>query len=112
MSFALLPRGMVLSKLTWVVCASSLAVTLGEVEMTCWSASTLVEWILSSFVLRVMDVVSSATSRLAACQQAHVCLAWGKRGSDVLNYHGAIVGEVAKVWLQRQVVVYGLDIGG
>ena len=55
-----------------------------------------------------MDVVSSTTSRLAACQQASLCY----HGRNcILDGDGALVGEVAKVWLQRQVIVHGLDIG-
>lgn len=72
MSLALVPLGMVWSKLTLVICASSSVVTLGEWVRSCSPAATFVEWILSSFVLSEMDVVSSTTSRLAACQQAPV----------------------------------------
>lgn len=96
------------SKLTVVVCASSSVATWGDSVMTCWPAVTLVEWILSSLVLRAMDVVSSTTSRLAECQQGPLIRADG----HVLDGDGALVGEVGKVGLECQVVVDGLDVGG
>lgn len=63
-SWALLPLGMVLSKLTFVVWASSSWDTVGDSEMTLSPELTLVEWILSSLVFRDMEVVSSTTSKL------------------------------------------------
>ena len=83
-------------------------VRVGESLMSCWPAVTLAEFILSSLVLRVMDVVSSTTSRLAACQQASVYYHGQKY---ILNGDSALVSEVDKVWLQSQVIVQGLDIG-
>lgn len=32
--------------------------------------------------------------------------------TGILNDYGTLVGELFKVWLQRQVVVEGFDIGG
>ena len=64
MSWALLPLEMLLSKLTVVVCVSSLCETVGESETTWSPEETLVEWILSSFVLRAIEVLSSLTSKL------------------------------------------------
>lgn len=62
--FALVPPGSVWSKSTFVLCLSSSYVTLGLLEMTWSPAVIFVEWILSSLVLREIDVLSSATSRL------------------------------------------------
>jgi hypothetical protein len=105
-SCALLPFEMVCSKLTLVVCESSSWETVGESEMV-WSPEvTLVEWILSSVVLREIEVVSSLTSKLESRQHfgfLHVC-------SDILNNHLALICEVFKVRLQGQVIVHGLDI--
>jgi hypothetical protein len=42
-SFAWLPAGMVWSKVTLVVWASSSVVTLGAWVMTCWPAATVAE---------------------------------------------------------------------
>ena len=69
-SFALLPPGIVFPKSTFVHCFSSSCVISGLLEITSSPAVTLVEWILSSLVLREIEVVSSTTSRLAWCQRA------------------------------------------
>jgi hypothetical protein len=67
-SFALLPLEMVWSKLTLVVCESASWEMVGDSEMTWSPAVILVVWILSSFVLSEIEVVSSLTSKLDTCQ--------------------------------------------
>jgi hypothetical protein len=66
-SFALLPLESVGSKLTVVVSLSASWETVGESEMTLPSAETVVEWMVISFVLRAIEVLSSLTSRLGVC---------------------------------------------
>ena len=110
-SFALLPPGIVSSKLTLVVCASSSWETVGDSEMTCSPAVTLVEWILSSFVFRDIEVVSSTTSKLVGRQQTIPHNTHEYARNYILNDDGTLVGELVKVWLEGQVIVEGLDIG-
>jgi hypothetical protein len=62
-------------------------------------------------VLRVMEVESSTTSRLARLATMHHGVqnaAW----DGLLDGDGALVGELFKIRLQGEVVVEGLDVGG
>ena len=107
-SFALLPPGIVFPKSTFVHCFSSSCVISGLLEITSSPAVTLVEWILSSFVLREIDVLSSTTSRLRSCQHHDL----RQPVTYILNGHRTLVRELFEVWLEGQVVVDRLDIGG
>jgi hypothetical protein len=69
---------------------------------------TLVEWMLSSIVLREMDFVSSTTSRLCTVSHGHQ----HEHPSFSLYDHCSLVLKCLQIGFQGEMIVNGLHIGG